>query len=140
MRNYMPSLANSRRTVPKETSYYSFFKSKRAISSAELYIKQPEALRQRLVSARESASQRQIYLHLFYHPCNPSSREIQQLWHRFIFKPPNSPQLNHLNNVEGSPIPVDRMILAYSRAPNLGNLLSYRKICKRSGPKVSSFL
>ena len=32
------------------------------------------------------------------------------------------------------------MIVAYSTSPNLGNLLSYRKICKRLGPKVSSFL
>ena len=109
----------------------------RAITSAESYIREPAALRQKLASKKEAASRRQVYLHLPYHPCNPPAREIQHLWRQFVFKPPNGTQLNHLNTFGGAPIPVDRLILAYSRAPNLGNLLSYTKICKCPGPKVS---
>ena len=78
--------------------------------------------------------------HLPFHPDNPTSKELQQLWRRHIFSPDGKQQLNHLHNKDGAPIPVDRMVVAYSRAPNIGEMLAYRKICKRMGPKVSSYI
>jgi hypothetical protein len=75
-----------------------------------------------------------------YHPDNPASYELQRLWRTLVFHPPGEAPLNSLTNREGEPTPIDQMVIAYSRAPNLGNMLSYRKICKRLGPKVSSYL
>jgi len=38
-------------------------------------------------------------------------------------------------------IPIDQLVIAYSHPPNLSNImLLYRKICKLSGPTVSSYL
>ena len=56
------------------------------------------------------------------------------------FSPFGKTQLNHLANAWGQQVPIDRMIVCYSRAPNFGNQFSYQKICKQKGPKVSSYL
>ena len=112
----------------------------RAIVNAKGYLRQTPSLRERLARQREREATRRVYLHLPYHPANPPSKILQQLWQNTIFSPPGEKRLNQLVNHKGAPIPVDRMIIAYSRAPNLGNMLSYRKICNRSGPKVSSYL
>ena len=57
-----------------------------------------------------------------------------------FFTEPSQVPLHKMENKQGSEIPLDKMIIAYHCAPNLGNLLSYRKIVKRSGPEVSSYL
>ena len=119
---------------------YLTFLFNKAITSAEKYCQQSELTRQRLQASNIEAAKRRVYLHLPYHPANPSSKELQSLWHRTVFNPEDKPPLNQIKNNLGARLPVDRMVIAYSRAPNIGNLLSYRKICKRSGPKVSSYL
>ena len=55
-------------------------------------------------------------------------------------EPPGQPPLNEMENLDGVKIPGDKIIIAiaYHREPNLGNLLSYRKVADREGPKVSS--
>lgn len=112
----------------------------RAIANSKRYLSQTEAYRQQIKAQKEELGKRRVFFHIQYHPANPSSRELQQLWNRTVFCPPGKPQLNQLTNQRRALVPVDRMVIAYSRAPNIGNLLSYRKICKRSGPKVSSYL
>ena len=112
----------------------------RAIMNAQKYLSQTEAFRQQIKDRRKKASKRRVYFHLPFHPSNPPSHELQQLWRRHISCPVGKKQLNRVKSPSGALIPVDSMIIAYSRAPNIGNLLSYRKICKRSGPKVSSYL
>ena len=47
---------------------------------------------------------------------------------------------SELKNQEGRKIPLEKLTVCYSTHPNLGSLLSYRKICKRTGLKVSSYL
>ena len=79
-------------------------------------------------------------LHLRYHPNDPPAATIQKVLEKSLFNPKDELPLNQLTNFEGDRIQVDGMLIAYSRAPNIGNLLSYRKINKRQGPKVSSFL
>jgi hypothetical protein len=113
---------------------------KKAIANAIEYINTPDETRQLQRLEKEAAAQRRVFLHLPYHPAQPSSREIQHIWHDTVFHPPGSKPLNHLEAENGCLIPIDKLVIAYSRAPNLGNLFSYRKICKRKGPKVSSFL
>ena len=37
---------------------------------------------------------------------------------------------NQIESEENVRVPIDRLTVAYSRAPNIGNLVSYRKIDK----------
>ena len=52
----------------------------------------------------------------------------------------NRKPLNNLQTEVGFRIPVDRFVMCYHRAHNLDNMLSYRKIDKRQGPKLSSYM
>lgn len=80
-----------------------------------------------------------IFFHLRYHPHNPPSSEIQKIWRTRISEPPNSMPLANVRNYAGTRIGIDRMIVAYNRPPNLGNILSYRVLKDNTGPPVSSF-
>jgi hypothetical protein len=73
-----------------------------------------------------------VFLHLRYHPSNPSSQVIQKLWRQHMLLPMNEPPLFHLKNRAGFPVEIRRLIIAYSRAPNLGNMLSCRKITTKT--------
>ena len=67
-----------------------------------------------------------IMLHLPYHPKNPPSATIQRLFRETFAHAPNRTG-------------IDRLIIAYSRSRNLGEILSYRQITVSNGPPVSSF-
>jgi hypothetical protein len=70
-----------------------------------------------------------VLLHLQgYHPSNPSSSVIQKLWRQHMLMPRDEPPLYHLTNRAGHPMDIRGLIVAYSWAPNLGNILSCRKI------------
>ena len=112
----------------------------KAMDNATKYLSQSPAYRKRKKREKQEASRRRVFLHLPYHPENPSSRTIQTLWHRLVFSPDRKTPLNRLLSYNGCSVPIDKMVIAYSRPPNLSNMLSYRKICKLSGPKVSSYL
>ena len=77
---------------------------------------------------RNDSSRTQTFFHTQYHPINPPSREIQKIWRTHIMSPPERPQFNQLTNREGYPITINKLTVAFSRAPNLGNLLSCRKL------------
>ena len=112
----------------------------KAIENARRYLSRSPLEHQQLKWQKEDSAQRQVYLHVPFHPQNPPSNVLQRIWRREVFCPPGKPRLNSLKTVDGHRIPVDRLVICYHRAPNIGNLLSYRRIDKRSGPKVSSFL
>ena len=122
----------------KEPSLVPLFN--RAIINAQKYISQSPEYRARIKWEKEEKNKRRVFLHPPYHPQNPPASKLQSLWRNIIASPLHKRPLNWCTNQHGEPIPIDQMVIAYSRAPNLGNLLSYRKICKRSGPKVSSYL
>ena len=111
-----------------------------AIDNATSYLTHTNEYREQLKQKKSRISHHCIFLHLPYHPNNPSSHTIQYLWHQIVFQPSGTLPLNQLRNADGELIPIDQMVIAYSRAPNIGNLLSYCKICQCSGSKVSSFL
>lgn len=69
-----------------------------------------------------------VFFHLQYHPSNPSASVIQQLWRTHVFTPPGATPLYLLKNREGHPVNIKKLTIAYSRAPNLGNLLSCRRL------------
>ena len=80
-----------------------------------------------------------MFFHVQYHPHNPMSSDIQRLWRNHVQAPPYSQNLADIRNWKGTRLGLNRLIIAHSRPPNLGNLLSYRKL-KDTGPPVSSFL
>lgn len=69
-----------------------------------------------------------VFFHQQFHPSNPSSGIIQKLWRRTVLTPLDSAPLYHLKNREGHVVDITKLTIAYSRAPNLGNLLSCRKL------------
>ena len=76
-----------------------------------------------------ATSQRnEIFFHLRYHPANPSASDIQKLWRRHVLTPPYATPLYKLRNRDGFQVDIQKLTIAYSRAPNLGNLLSCRKL------------
>ena len=80
-----------------------------------------------------------MLFHIPYHPSNPTSSEFQHTWYNTISEPPYSKPLAEIKNYAGTPLELKQMIVSYSRAPNLSNILSYRQL-KPNGPPVSSFL
>ena len=56
-----------------------------------------------------------------------------------MFEPKGEEKLSDVRNIDDQRIGLERMIVAYSRTPNLGNLLSYRNLEKIRGRPVSSF-
>lgn len=80
-----------------------------------------------------------IFFHVEYHPNGPAPHEIQKIWKETLYTPPfGRPLASYKTGTTGT-IGNLRMITCFSRPPNLGNLLSYRKINTGSGPPVSSY-
>eukprot|EP00804_Cyclotella_cryptica_P028604 CCRYP_020781-RA/>CCRYP_020781-RA protein AED:0.34 eAED:0.34 QI:0/-1/0/1/-1/0/1/0/169 len=55
-----------------------------------------------------------LFLHLQYHPEDPPSHEIQQLWRQHVAQPPNEQPLCNLENLDVYPFGPTRLIVAYS--------------------------
>jgi hypothetical protein len=70
----------------------------------------------------------QLFFHLPFHPSNPNSAAIQKIWRENIASPLEKPELKDLKNHWGHKIDILKLTVAYSRGPNLGNLLSCRKL------------
>lgn len=73
-------------------------------------------------------SEQNIFLHLKYHPNNPPAKMIQHDWRTHVMSPLGKHSLTHLRNRDGVRVGINKLVVAYSRAPNLGNLLSCRKL------------
>ena len=111
-----------------------------AMDNAKAYLQRTALDHLRARSKKETAHRRRVFLHLPYHPANPSSKDIQKLWAERVANPPGQPSLSCLTNETGYNIPIEQLTIAWHRPPNLGNLLSYRKLHNRTGLKVSSFI
>jgi len=111
-----------------------------AIQNARKFLATSKKQRADAKFAKHDAAQRRLYLHLEFHPQNPSSAKIQQLFNDTVLNPPGKKQLNEVDGGFGHKVPIDAMTIAYHRAPNLGDMFSYRDISKRNGPPVSSYM
>ena len=111
----------------------------KAIQKARIFIAKSDGQRASEKERKKKEASRRLYLHLKFHPQNPTSNQIQQLFHETVLHPPGKKQLNEINAGHGFKVPIDAMIIAYNRAPNLGDKFSYRDISKRNGPPVSSY-
>jgi hypothetical protein len=81
------------------------------------------------------------FFHTYYHPQDPKSSVIQQIFQEEMFKPRGMyKKLPDLLNHRKAKLGIDRMIIAYHRTPNLGNLLSARVMKSEDGPPVSSYI
>jgi hypothetical protein len=94
----------------------------------------------RAKSRKDTAHQCRVFLHLPYHPANPSSKSIQKLWRDLVATHNGHTPLHCLTNQQGYDVPIERLTIAWHRPPNLGNLLSYRKLENCMGHNVSSFI
>ena len=112
----------------------------KAIANATIYLARSPAQRKHLKDLKQEESKRRVFLHLPFHPNDPSSKQLQKVWKETMGSPSGLKPLDRVKTRFGDLMPVSRMTVSYRRALNLGNLLSYRKTCTRSGPKVSSFL
>ena len=116
------------------------------LKNAEEYMAMSPLQRQQLKDEKREASKRRVYLKIPFHPSDPQRRLLQKMWRNLVSNPPGGLPLNQLNtfNLSGdgekAKVPIDQLIIAYQRAPNLGNLLSYCNIAKRKGLAVSSYL
>ena len=111
----------------------------KAVRRAEEYMSSSEEyILQRKASSQKANNK--LFLHLKYTPENPDSKTIQKLWRELVPLPQNKPHLTFLRNNLEERLTVSRLVIAYSRHPNIGNLLSYRKICNRPGLNVLSVL
>jgi len=96
-----------------------------------------------------SAAERPVFFHLQYHPQDPSPSVIQKAWRETVLEPKYKRPLWALKNPQTeAPCNVRRMIIAYKRPMNLGNLLSHRDLNRHPnhqqpnalpGPPVSSY-
>jgi hypothetical protein len=84
-----------------------------------------------------------VILHLQYHPNDPPSPVIQDLWRKNLLKPPYKQPLWMMKNPKSKKsCGIRRMIIAYKRSMNLGNLLSHRTLDNNAntpGPQASSY-
>jgi hypothetical protein len=112
----------------------------KAVDKADAFLKKTDEERAMEKRRKREENEKRIFFHLKYHPDDPSSSVIQKVFRECILQPSGELPFHELRNDVGQKIPVERLTICYSTHPNIGSLLSYRKICKRKGLKVSSFL
>jgi hypothetical protein len=80
-----------------------------------------------------------IFLHLPFHPNDPPSQALQQLFRDTLLSPPHEPPLPTLCNLNDAPIRINRMIVAYRRPRNFKNILFPRHFREALSAPASSF-
>jgi len=112
----------------------------RGIDNAKSYMALSQVQREARKEAKVGKTDEHVCFHIPFHPQNPPSKRIQRLWRETILSPIGEKIFTDLRNANGFPVPVKRLIVAYSRNPNIANLTSYRILSKRTGLKASSFI
>lgn len=67
-----------------------------------------------------------VFLHVAYHPGGPPASELHKLFQDVLVSPPDDVHVTGIQNMQGYHFPCDRLIVAYHRLRNLGNILSPR--------------
>ena len=109
------------------------------IKNARKFLATSQQERDAIKLQKGEAASRTLYLHIEYHPQNPPSHEIQQLFANTVLHPPGKRPFNQIDVYGREKVPVDAMTIAYHRAHNIGDILSYRDVSKKFGPPVSSY-
>jgi hypothetical protein len=111
----------------------------RAEQNALRYINRTPEDIERLKQKKWIESRKQVYFHLQFHPENPPSSKIQDLWKKHVSHPPNDVPLSLMKNLAKERVGFSKLVVAYSRPLNLQNRFSVRDIHGR-GKKVSDHL
>ena len=83
---------------------------------------------------------RPTFFHMQYHPDNPSSSTIQRYWRKYFSEPGYEKPFRNVPNLHGHPTGIKRLIVAYSRPPNLSDILSRRLMTATpTCPAVSAY-
>jgi hypothetical protein len=90
-------------------------------------------------SGRAQQPHTPLFLHVPFHARDKPSKAVQQVFRRFLLEPQHETPLPLMRNRRGNPFKADRLIIAYHRSRNLGNLLAPRRL-PDTGAAVSSFL
>ena len=80
-----------------------------AEENAVTYMSRSQTNRNSLKLEKSLASKRQIYLHLEFHPEDPSASALQRLWKDFVFEPKGEDQLPHMMNFDGETVGIDKL-------------------------------
>ena len=88
----------------------------------------------------DSDDKKRCFLHLTYHPQDPSSTIIQLIFRNTMLHPAGEPSLPQLHSFKGYPLETNRMVIAYHRQHNLKNLLFPRTLKEPENKPVSSFI
>ena len=112
---------------------------RRAEANAESYLRRSPAEHERLRQQKLVDSSKQVFFHLQYHPEDPRSSKIQELWRDIVANPPGELPLLELENYEKQKVDIRRLVVAYSRPLNLKNKFTVRNISDRGRP-VSEYL
>jgi hypothetical protein len=91
-------------------------------------------------SNKTSTDENRIYFHIPYHSMDPPSNTVQEIFRRELQFPRGLTPLHNLKNHKNAAIGITRLIVAYHRPPNSGNLLSPQLMKAEQRPAVSSYL
>jgi hypothetical protein len=78
-----------------------------AIDNAQNYLRRTALDPVRAKSRKDIAHCRRVFLHLPYHPANPSSKSIQKLWHDVVATTNGQTPLHCLTNQQGYDVPIE---------------------------------
>jgi hypothetical protein len=84
--------------------------------------------------------EKRCYLHLSYHPQDPSSTFVQQTFCNTLLRPSGEPSLFELQSFRGYPLESNRMVIVYHRPHNLKNIPFPRTLKEPDDKPVSSFI
>eukprot|EP00956_Cyclotella_meneghiniana_P007975 scaffold10615_cov40-Cyclotella_meneghiniana.AAC.1 len=112
----------------------------KAYENAKAFLIRTPAEREAIKKQKGKDAHNQLFLHLQFHPDdNPSTHEIQKLWQELVLQPKGEIPLPDMENADGVPVGVNKLIVAYSRPLNLKNRFSVRDIHGR-GRSASEYL
>jgi hypothetical protein len=91
-------------------------------------------------STRETNHEENTFLHLQYHPRDPPSSVLQRAFRDYLLNPWKEPPLGAMKNMDNHRIEINRLIIAYSRPPNLKNSLFPRRFKEIEDFPISAFV
>eukprot|EP00956_Cyclotella_meneghiniana_P041385 scaffold225046_cov56-Cyclotella_meneghiniana.AAC.2 len=108
----------------------------KANENAKAFLSRTPAEREAIKKQKGKDAHNQLFLHLQFHPDDPSTREIQKLWQELVLQPKGEIPLPDMENADGVPVGVNKLIVAYSRPLNLKNRFYVRDIHGRGRPAL----
>jgi hypothetical protein len=103
--------APSKPWLHKTNKLIPFFE--KGINDTISYLSQTQEQRDAIKKAKVGKSDERIFLHIPYHPQNPSSGFVQNIWRNLVLSPPGKENLNQLTNWENHQVPIKRLIITY---------------------------